>query len=140
MSNVLHLPARPDTAIACDMSTAPDTPDQRFAEYRELFQQALLRRERRPDGVVFAFRVAPGTRDQVDDLARREHACCPFLEYRVETAGDEVIWTVANPVTGEARANVDAILDAFHALPDDAGSDLDALLARLADGGLAVRL
>ena len=132
MTDTLHLPARADAAIACDMSTARDTPDQRLAEYGELFEQALLSRERRADGVVFAFRAVSGTREKVDDLAHREHACCPFLDYRVETVGDDVIWTIANLVSGDARAGVDEILDAVYALPDHAGSELDGVLERLA--------
>ena len=63
----------------------------------------------RPGAVVFAFRADPGTRDRVDDLALREHACCPFLDYRVETVGEQVIWTLAGD---------DEVVDAFHALPD----------------------
>jgi hypothetical protein len=117
MTEILHLPARADAPIACDMSTALDTPEQRLAEYRELFEQALLGRERRADGVVFLFRDGPGIRERVDDLAHREYACCPFLDYRVETVGDEVIWAITNPVAGDERDGVDAILDAFHALP-----------------------
>ena len=70
------------------MSTATDTPDERLAAYRRLFERALLRRERRDDGVVFAFRADAA--EAVEDLARREAACCPFLDYRVETVGGEV--------------------------------------------------
>ena len=120
---MLHISPQPDAPIACDMSTATDTPDERLAGYRRLFERALLRRERRDDGVVFAFRGDAA--EAVDDLARREAACCPFLDYRVETVGGEVIWTT----TGDARAS--AILDTFHDLPDHAGSDLDGLLDRL---------
>jgi hypothetical protein len=104
--------------IACDMSTAPDTPEERLADYDRLFARSLLRRERRADGLVFAFRADPGTREAVDDLARREAACCPFLDSGVRIAGDEVIWTITSGVAGEDRATVDAILDAFHELPD----------------------
>ena len=101
------------------MSSATDTPDERLAAYRRLFERALLRRERRDDGVVFAFRADAA--EAIEDLARREAACCPFLDHRVETVGGEVIWTT----TGDARAS--AILDTFHALPDHAGSDLEAI-------------
>jgi hypothetical protein len=114
MTNALHLQARPDAPIACDMSTAEDTPDERLLEYRRLFEHALLGRERRADAVVLRFRSDRATREAVEDLARREAACCPFLDYRVETAGDELIWTI----TGDARAGAQATLDAFHALPD----------------------
>jgi hypothetical protein len=129
MTNALHIPARTDAPIACDMSTAEDTPDERLAEYSRLCERALLRRERRAAAGAFAFRADRGTRETVEVLARREAACCPFLEYRVETAGDEVIYEVIWPVTSPARpAGVDAILDAFYALPDNAGSEMEGLL------------
>jgi hypothetical protein len=114
MSTVLHLPARTDAPIACDMSAARDTPEERLAEYHELFERALRGRERGADSVVLRFDAA--AREQVEDLASREHACCPFLDYRVETADGEVIWTITNPVTGEERAAVDVILDELRSL------------------------
>jgi hypothetical protein len=138
MTAALHLPAQLDVAIACDMSTAADTPDERLGEYGRLFERALVRRERRAGGVVFSFRADGGTREAVEDLARREAACCPFLDYRVETGDDEVIWTISNPVTGDARAGVDATLDAFHALHDHSGSDFEGS-ARLGRGPSAAR-
>jgi hypothetical protein len=95
------------------MRTATDTPEERLAEYRRLFARALIRRERRADSVVLWFHA--GAREPVEDLARREAACCPFLDYRVEAAGDEVVWTIANPGRG---AGAEATLDAFHALPE----------------------
>jgi hypothetical protein len=116
MTNTLHLPATPDAPIACDMSTASDTPEERIAEYAELFHRALVRRERRADAVVFW--LSADARATVDSLARREAACCPFADYRVETAGREVVYTITNPVTDERKPDVDAMLDEFHALPD----------------------
>jgi hypothetical protein len=112
MTNELHIAADLDAPIACDMSAAPDTPGERLAEYRRLFARSLLGRERRPDEVVFVLRESAGAR--VVELARREAECCPFLEYRVETSGDELIWTITNPQRTGARA----ILDDFFALPD----------------------
>jgi hypothetical protein len=100
----------PDAPVACDMSTARDTPDERIAEYEALFERALLDRERRADAVVMTFRG--DAREQVEDLARREHACCPFLDHRVEMAGDTVVWTIGS----DERAGAQATLDAFHAL------------------------
>jgi hypothetical protein len=108
MTNPLHLPARPDAPIACDMSTASDTPDERLAEYRELFSRALVRRERGEHRVVVAFRADDGVREQVDSLARREADCCPFADYRVETVGDEVVYAITT--------SVDEMLDEFYEL------------------------
>ena len=127
MTNVLHIPARSVESVSCDMSDAPDTPAERLAEYGRLFEHALLHRQRRDGAVVFSFRPDPETRQAVDDLARREAACCPFLDYRVETVGDEVIWTITNPITGDQRGSVEVILETFHDLPDHAGSDLPGL-------------
>jgi hypothetical protein len=138
MTTSLHLPARPGAAVACDMSTAPDTPDQRLRAYRDLFERALVRRERREDDVMIVFRADEGTLATVEDLARREAACCPFLDHRVETVGDEIVWITGKAVAGEERAAVDATLDAFHALPDHAGPDFAGFLDRLADGGVQV--
>ena len=112
MTTSLHLPARPGAPVACDMSTAEDTPDERVREYRDVFERALLQHERRPDAVVLSFRAGSGVREAVEDLARREAACCPFLEHHVETAGDDVTWTIR----GDKRPAVAEALDAFHAL------------------------
>lgn len=132
MTNVLlHVPARPGAPVACDMSSAPDTPDERLSAYGRLFEHALARRERREGAVVFWFRGDPETRATVEELARREAACCPFLDHRVETAGDELRWTTTNSSTGDARGSADAILDAFYALPDHPGSGFAGLLSRL---------
>ena len=107
----MHIAADLEAPIACDMSTASDTPGERLAEYRRLFDGSLLRRERLHDAVVFVFRSGSAT--AVTDLARREAACCPFLDYRVEPVGDQVSWTIADPI---GRAS--AILDDFYALPE----------------------
>jgi Barstar (barnase inhibitor) len=54
------------------------------------------------------------------------------------TIGDEVIWTITNVDAGDERASVDVVLDALHAFPDHAGSNLDGLFDRLADRGVHV--
>jgi hypothetical protein len=136
MTTVLHLPPRAGAPIACDMSAARDTPEERLAEYGELFERALLGRERREDAVALIFTA--DAREQVEDLARREHACCPFVDYRIELDGEQVRWTTTNTIHGEQRAGVEAMLDALHELPDHAGSDIDGYLARLAERGVDV--
>ena len=138
MTTVLHLPSRADAPIACDMTTAVDTPAERLAEYARLFEASLARRERREASVVFVFRSSAGTSELVAELARREAACCPFMEYRVETSGDEVIYTIADPATGAARDDVDRMLDAVYALPENADSGIDGLLGRIADDGVRI--
>ena len=133
MTDVLHIPAQLDAPIACDLSTAEDTAEERLADYQRQFERALLRRERREDLVIFSFRAEGGTRAALHDLARREAACCPFLEYRVETLGDEVTWTTSNRRTGSERPDIDAFLDVLYALPDHSDSDIEGFFARLGD-------
>jgi hypothetical protein len=120
MTTVLHIPARLDAPIACDMSTAQDTPAERLAEYGRLFERALTGRERNDDGVVLRF--SGEARAAVEDLVRREAACCPFVDYRVDVTGDAVVWTTTNQRTGDDRNDVDTILEALFELPDHANA------------------
>jgi hypothetical protein len=108
MTELLYIPATPGAPIACDMSTATDTPEERRAAYARLFHDALITRERRDDGVVFRLRGGDGTRAVLADLTRREAECCGFADYRLEAAGDELIWTI----TAQAPALLDAFLSA----------------------------
>ena len=95
MTELLHIAAMPGAPIACDMSTAPDTPAERRAAYDRLFARALISRDERDDGVVFRLRADGHTRAELEELTRREAACCPFADYRLEAAGEELIWTIA---------------------------------------------
>jgi hypothetical protein len=116
--------------IVCDMTTAPDTPAQRLAEYRRLFATALVGRDRTAAGIRFRFRAGDGARprdrdrDRVEawvrDLAAREKACCAFFDFDVRTAGDEVHWYATVVDDDVARA----VLEEFYALPD-AGARVD---------------
>ena len=112
-----------DTPIACDMSTAVDTPQERTAEYLRLFDKALTGRERTAEGLRFRFRADDGVEAWVRDLAAREKACCPFFAFEVTTAGGEVLWDCAVPDNDSARAT----LDLFYDLPDTRGVDFDDL-------------
>jgi hypothetical protein len=77
------------------MSTATDTPAERRAAYERLFARALITREECDDCVVFRLRADEQTRAEVEELTRREAECCPFADYRLEAAGEELVWTIA---------------------------------------------
>ena len=111
MYGMTHFPAQPGAPIACDMTGALDTPDERLAEYRRLFASARISSERSDNAVVMRFRA--DAHDDVDDLARREAACCPFLDYRVEISKDVVVWTI----TGEPGWALDLYHELPHSLP-----------------------
>jgi hypothetical protein len=123
--------------IACDLTNAPDTPEERLLEYRWLFTDALVGRERTPDGSArFRFRADEGVEERVRTLAALEKACCAFFDFAVTVDGDEVRWdaTVVDASADHEAAR--AILDEFYKLPDTVDDGVDCLENRLRDKGL----
>jgi len=122
------------TPIACDLTDALDTSQERLAEYQRLFTQALIGKERTPDGIRFRFRAEHGIEAWVRDLAAREKACCAFFAFAVSAERDEVLWDAAVSDNDSARA----ILDEFYLLPDTVVESLDGLRKRFAGRGLVL--
>jgi hypothetical protein len=100
------VPATPNAPIACDMTAAPDTPEERVAEYGRLFAHALIARDRTDHAVVFTFAAKPGVREWIADLVAREAACCPFLSYAVEHRDDQIVWTWSTESLLPGRAGI----------------------------------
>jgi hypothetical protein len=117
------------------MTTAPDTPQERMAEYGRLFEHALAGRERTTDAVIWRFTARAGVEAWVRDLADREAACCPFFVYTVSEQDGQVTYQIA----GDDDPIVHGILDEFHHLPERLADGLPGLLQRLHDHGLEVR-
>jgi hypothetical protein len=108
--------------IMCDMTGAADTTGERMAEYRRLFTQSLLGRDRTGAGIRFRFRADQGMEDWVRDLADREKACCAFFSFTVTASAGEVWWDAS--VIDDAIAR--QILDEFYRLPDTLAHGPDA--------------
>jgi hypothetical protein len=123
-----------DQPIACDMTDAPDTGPERMAEYQRLFTQAFVGRERTGTGIRFRLRADQGIEDWVRDLAAREKACCPFFDFSITVAGDEVRWDVTVIDDDTARA----VLDEFYALPANLSGSVEGLENRLRERGLEI--
>jgi hypothetical protein len=133
----MEIPAA-TTPIVCDLTDAPDTGEQRLAEYRRLFAKALAGRKRTAEGVRLRFRAEPGVEAWVRDLAAREKACCAFSAHEVTVEGDVVRWDCAVPDNDLARA----VLDEFYALPDtlaESTAPFDDLRERFAQRGVDIR-
>ena len=104
MTNLLTIPATPGAPVACDLTGAEDTIEQRLAEYRRLFEHAAVSRESTDDVTTFRFAGRPGVREWVQDLVRREADCCPFLSYEVDLEGEEIVWTTIRLGVSELAA------------------------------------
>lgn len=104
---LLSIVAAPGASVACDMTTATDTPEQRLQEYRRLVATALIAWDRMDDGYTFCFDATPDTRRWVTDLAVREAACCPFLSMRIDQHEDEIVWTLSSAGWPAAQAFLD---------------------------------
>jgi hypothetical protein len=128
------------SAIACDMTDASDTADERMAEYDRLFTQALAGRDRTDGGVRLRFRADEGLEAWVRDLAAREKACCPFYNFTVSTTGGEV-WLHISLVDGVGEgdaATARALLDTYYYAPDYAAEGIAGMTRWLASEGFAV--
>ena len=134
MTELLSIQASPEAPIACDMTAAEDTLAERLAEYRRLFEHALVQRESTESTTTFRLADRPGVRDWVLDLVRREAACCPFLSYEVGLDNEHIVWTTS----GGLGASDMAVMDEFFASADPANSS--GLLARQIEerGGIPV--
>jgi hypothetical protein len=124
----------PIPLIVCDMTSATDTPDERVAEYHELFATSLVGRERTETGIRFRFRDGDGVEEHVRDLAAREQACCAFFDIAV-TRHDGEIWWDASVVDDEVARQ---ILDEMYRLPETIDDDAEALFQRFTDRGLDI--
>ena len=115
-------PSTATTPIVCDMTGAPDTGEERMAEWGRLLAAAYVGRERTDRGVRWRLRADDGIEAWVRDLAAREKACCPFLDYTVTTARGEVRWDMtlaAGTVVDDTMHRM--LMDELYAMPDTIG-------------------
>lgn len=116
--------------IACGL-VGREQQAKRAAEFREAFAH-LDRTETIAGGFRWYFRADSALEAQLRDLARREHECCRFFDFRITREGSAVVW--------EARApqDAEAVLEQFKLLPETlkSSSTLDAMQRVLAGAGL----
>ncbi len=122
------------TPIACDMTNAPDTPQERMAEYGQLFARHLVGRDRSTDGIRFRLDAADGVEAWVRDLSAREKACCPFADFTVVAAGGQVHWDITVLDDPTARA----VLAEFYNIPETVADGIEGMRRRLTDLGFVI--
>jgi hypothetical protein len=121
--------------VACDMTDAPDTPQERMDEYHRLFGQHLIGRERTAGGGVrFRLRADEGVEAWVRDLLAREKACCPFFDFDLATVDGALQWDVTVVDDDLART----ALDEFYRMTSAEGEDWRGTRDRLAAKGFSV--
>lgn len=94
MTTLISITAAPDAPIACDLTSADGSLAERLAEYRRLFEHALLERTTTDTSATFRLADRPGVRDWLLDLVRREAGCCSFLSYDVGLEDGQIVWRV----------------------------------------------
>jgi hypothetical protein len=119
--------------IVCDMTDARDTADERLEEYRHLFGNDHIGRERTDTGIRFRFRTRDGLAEKIRDLAAREKACCAFVDFDIREQTDEITWDVSVVDDPIARR----ILDEYYNLPDALAGSTAELVERFAQQGLS---
>lgn len=108
------IPLRIEAPIACSLDGPGMT--ERLAEFRELFADALVGRDRTAGGIRFRFRANEAIESRVRDLARRENECCSFFTFTITVAGGEVLWDASVP------ADARPVLDDLYRLPETLGA------------------
>jgi hypothetical protein len=135
MTQLFHFEPEPDAPIVCDFTDAPDTPDERLAEYGRLFKTALVSRERTTDSTILTFNAGEGVAAWVADLAAREAACCPFMHYDITSDDTEIRWVTSG--THEMQP----ILDDYYTMYEEIVSlSTSQLMGRLAARGVEARI
>lgn len=113
MPQLFQFEPNPDTPVVCDFTDAPDTFEERLAEYASLRESALVARQRTADGMILTFAKGEGVDAWVADLAAREAACCPFMRFDVTADDTEIRWKTSG------TAEIQPILDEYYAMFDD---------------------
>ena len=106
----------PVEPIVCTL--AGDEQATRADEFRAAFAH-LAATEPIAGGFRWIFSDQPGLEERLQDLARREHACCRFFDFRVFKAVDSIVWESRT----DERAR--AILDELMRLPETLASSRD---------------
>jgi hypothetical protein len=79
--------------IACTLQGASLA--ERAEWLRRLGSEALIEGARRGDRLELRFQAQAA--DDIRELVRAERECCPFLDFEVERAGEEVALSVTGP-------------------------------------------
>lgn len=118
--------------VVCDLTDAPDTAEERIAEYHRLFALHLVECTTVDGMVRFRFGSHEGVEEWVRGLMARERQCCGFFEFAVHLDDDDVIWDATVGDDDAARA----MLAEWARLPEAVAAGTDDLRDRWTERGL----
>lgn len=120
----------PAPPLVCTLA-GREQQEMRANEFREAFVH-LDRTESLDGAFRWFFRDEPGLEDGLRELARREHECCRFFDFRITREGGLIVWETRGP---EAAAGV---LDELMRLPEtlSAAPTLETMKRVLSEAGL----
>lgn len=95
---------------------------QRTADFRALFAEGIVERQRSSRGVTWMIRARPGIEEESRRLAALEERCCDGITFGIRRDGDVVRWDIAGP--GAAAATLDVLFDLPTRIMSDDGADV----------------
>ena len=114
-------------------SLPPADRARRTADFRRLFEDALLDRTRDGDVVVWKLRASDASESESHRLAALEARCCDGIRFEVKRERDTLLWCISGPSSAKP------LLDTFYELPalvmTDRADELWASLDRASCAG-----
>lgn len=95
----------------------PSDRPKRTADFRALFVDALVDRERLPNGVRWILKSDPGRLAESRRLAGLEERCCDGIRFDVSEQGNQIHWAITGPPS--ASPTLDALYDLPVSVQDD---------------------
>jgi hypothetical protein len=94
---------------------------QRTADFRALFSEGIVDRQRSSRGVMWALPARPGVEDESRRLAALEERCCDGITFEIRRDDDVVRWEIAGPEA--AAATLDVLFDLPITITSDEGAE-----------------
>lgn len=112
-------PSGPADRIVCRLP--PSDRAQRTADFRALFSEGIVERQRSTRGVTWTLRVRPGIEEESRRLAALEERCCDGITFAIRRDGDLVHWDIAGP--DAASATLDVLFELPTRIMSDDGAE-----------------
>lgn len=83
--------------LACNLQAISPARPPRYGEVVSRLRSAMYDCNELRDGYRYALRTSEITLPEVAEWITMEHVCCPFLDFQLEIADDDVALTLRGP-------------------------------------------